>query len=138
MEREVGIFPRGHFLRRIAEACGVGEAAFRQPDPPAIGIHPPDKGGFRASDAFGQRNGGIIAGLHNQTSEKIRNLHTAVERREHGRTAGGRATSAPGILRDDELILKLQPALPDLIEDHAAVMILTMLAGAESSSAAFS
>ena len=118
MLRELGEFAHRHVVLRIVQPGRIGEIRLRQPELPGALVHHVGERQFAAGDAFGERDAGVVAGLDHHAVQQVAHADAAVERREHGRAAGGRAALAPGVLADRHLVFVLELALGDRVQHH--------------------
>ncbi len=111
----------GHVAHRdaqigIGEPGRVGEGRVLQPDlARPLGQHFAESG-FVAGERFGDRDAGVVGGIDDDALDQIRHRDPAVNGGKHGRAVRRRAALAPGVFADDELVVELDAALLDLVE----------------------
>src|SRR5665648_1271156 len=100
------------------QTIGIDKGRLSESDLLAVIIHHLDECFLRAADAFGQDDRGISPRLNRDPLDEIVDGDGIAERREHGGGAGRRTARPPGMLRNDELIVELDPPGLELAEYH--------------------
>jgi len=106
-------FARRHHMLRVRPAGGIAEHALGQAKLARTLVHHLGETLFRAGDAFGQHDAGIVARLHDDAAQQVFHLHPAAQRHEHLR-----ALHAPGFFADWEFVIEAELAGCKLFKDH--------------------
>ena len=113
-----GEIAHGDAQARVGIAGRIGEGRMLQANfAGALGQHLAE-GGFVAGQPLGDGDAGIVGGIDDDAVNKVIQAHLAMDGREHGRAVRRRPTLAPGVLADGELLVELELALLELIEDE--------------------
>ena len=83
-------------MLRVVEAGGVGEMRVAQPKLGSHGVHARHEYRQRPAGALDQREGGIVAGLHQHAFEQVLNRYLIALTQKHARPGQPRGIAAHG------------------------------------------
>ncbi len=113
-----GEIAHGDAQARVGIAGRIGEGRMLQADfAGALGQHLA-KGGFVAGQPFGDGDAGIVGGIDDDAVDEVVQAHLAMDGRKHRGAVRRRPTLAPSVFADGELLVELELALLDLVEDE--------------------